>query len=609
MKLFNEKVLAGVLTAAFVLGGSTMSAMASGTPGKYTSGTAVSETDTKWTDWVKEWGAVSSDYEKVSIAPGADETQLNFAWYSHAGNGQAATPVVHWADNPDMKNEQVFKGTFGKVTDKKVDLTGGTPYNYNHVTVTGLKENKTYYYTVEKDGKETEPRAFSTAKDFDDTQLLFIGDPQIGASNTQTQDGTELKEGEGAANTAARNDSFNFDRTLDIATKQNPNASFIISAGDQIQQTGQPKEDEYAGLLNASALQRLPFAPTIGNHDTLNPDFSYHFNTPNATEYGQTAAGGDYYYAYGKAVFVVLNLNNYNCAEHEKAIQEALAAYPDAAWRIVTVHQDVYGTSNSDDMILRTQLTPIFDKYGIDVVLQGHSHTYCRTNLLESDAQAHMAFVAKKDEQGNYDTNTVVAPETGEEIVIWSDKEDAADKARKQTYLDENACYVMQVVDGTDVTNPSGTLYVTENSSSGSSFYSYDATQQNYINKRSQNWLPCYSVIDYDNDSFTISTYEITSEGHVQPIDKSFTIHKTGAASNVPKSSLSGRVNLADGGEKFVVKSETAPAVCAGSQGATVDLVQAWDAKTKTGVYRARKLSGGTAGIYANGVKLFEVTA
>lgn len=52
-------------------------------------------------------------------------------------------------------------------------------------------------------------------------------------------------------------------------------------------------------------------------------------------------------------------------AEHQKTIEEAVKAYPDAKWRIVTIHQDIYGSgldhSDTDGMILRTQLTPVFD--------------------------------------------------------------------------------------------------------------------------------------------------------------------------------------------------------------------------------------------------------
>ena len=60
-------------------------------------------------------------------------------------------------------------------------------------------------------------------------------------------------------------------------------------------------------------------------------------NKNNNTENGKTQAGGDYYYSYGEGLFIVLNTNNYNVAEHQKTIEEAVKAYPDAKWRIVTV--------------------------------------------------------------------------------------------------------------------------------------------------------------------------------------------------------------------------------------------------------------------------------
>ena len=60
-------------------------------------------------------------------------------------------------------------------------------------------------------------------------------------------------------------------------------------------------------------------------------------------------------------------------AEHQKTIEEAVKAYPDAKWRIVTIHQDIYGSgldhSDTDGMILRTQLTPVFDANDIDMTI------------------------------------------------------------------------------------------------------------------------------------------------------------------------------------------------------------------------------------------------
>ena len=85
--------------------------------------------------------------------------------------------------------------------------------------------------------------------------------------------------------------------------------------------------------------------------------------------------------------------------------QEAVASDPDAAWRVVTIHQDIYGTgldhSDTDGMILRTQLTPIFDEYDIDVVLQGHDHTYSRSKLLYGDGQTHGTYEFQLNADGS----------------------------------------------------------------------------------------------------------------------------------------------------------------------------------------------------------------
>ena len=70
------------------------------------------------------------------------------------------------------------------------------------------------------------------------------------------------------------------------------------------------------------------------------------FTTRTRPVTAKTEAGGDYYYSYGSGLFIVLNTNNYNVAEHEKAIQEAVASDPDAAFRIVTIHQDIYGSGS-----------------------------------------------------------------------------------------------------------------------------------------------------------------------------------------------------------------------------------------------------------------------
>ena len=480
----------------------------------------------EWTAWTEEWNTVATDYTQVSLTPGEDETELNFAWYS-LDNGSAATPVVHFGT--DRNSLQSYTGTAGDVD---TSLTDGVAYHYNHVTVTGLEPNTTYYYTVEKNGVQTEVETYET-QSFDTVKMLYVGDPQIGASKGQPQGGETLAAESGAANTAARNDAFGWNRTLEAALAQDPDVSFIISAGDQVNKTGQAKEEEYAGYLSPDVLAGLPVATTIGNHDSLNADYMYHFNNPNATEYGATQAGGDYYYSYGNGLFIVLNTNNYNVAEHEQAIQEAIASDPNAAWRIVTIHQDIYGSgldhSDTDGMILRTQLTPIFDEYDIDVVLQGHDHTYSRSKLLYGDGQTHGAYEFQLNADGSdYDWDHAYDINASTQIPLYPEDGDTAGQTLLDSFQADNHCYTIETTVGNTVVDPNGTLYMTANSASGSKYYELISAQQDYIAERSQNWLPSWSVITLSEDSFSIDTYQLTADGQTEKIDETFTIRKTG---------------------------------------------------------------------------------
>ena len=503
----KKRLLTGAVCGALLVG-TAIPALAATV--HYNDGAAVGGS-AEWTAWTQEWDSVATDYTKVSMTPGADETELNFAWYSK-DEGKAATPVVHFGT--DRNNLRTFTG---KAADVDADLTDGQAYDYNYVTVTGLQENTTYYYTVEKNGVQSEVETYRTHS-FSTVKMLYVGDPQIGASKGQPQGSETLSGDSGAANTAARNDAFGWNRTLEAAVAQDPDVSFIISAGDQINKTGKPKEEEYAGYLSADALTYLPVATTIGNHDSLNPDYQYHFNNPNATDYGTTAAGGDYYYSYGNGLFIVLNTNNYNVAEHKQAIAEAVASDPDAAWRIVTIHQDIYGTgldhSDTDGMILRTQLTPIFDQYDIDVVLQGHDHTYSRSKLLYGDGQTHGTYEFQLNAEGtDYDWDNAYNTQTSTQIPLYPQDGDANGQTLLNNFQADNRCYTIETTTGNTVTNPNGILYMTANSASGSKFYELISGQQDYIAERSQNWLPSWSVITMDADTFSIDTFTLNKTG------------------------------------------------------------------------------------------------
>ena len=43
-----------------------------------------------WESWKAEWEAVKNDWTQVSLTPGSDFSQLNFAWYSKKDNSDTA---------------------------------------------------------------------------------------------------------------------------------------------------------------------------------------------------------------------------------------------------------------------------------------------------------------------------------------------------------------------------------------------------------------------------------------------------------------------------------------------------------------------------------------
>ena len=81
----------------------------------------------------------------------------------------------------------------------------------------------------------------------------------------------------------------------------------------------------------------------------------------------------------------------------------------------------------------------------------------------------------------------------------------------------------VEETDGEVAVNPEGILYMTANSSSGSKYYDLVPRMQTYIANRWQEDVPTYSVIDIDDDSFTINTYRTDTD---EKIDDTFTIVK-----------------------------------------------------------------------------------
>ena len=539
MRKFMWKKAAAAAMTATILATSATVLQAAAPPDGYTNAQDTVEAyGGAYSNWMTKWNStISKDREQISLSPGSDNSSVNFAWYTKKSAGVQKLKI---AENKRLTNAKVYEAEQTKaVTDKDE-----TEYVSNKVIATDLKANTTYYYSYQKDGQWTAPEKYTTDNG-SKFSFIFVGDPQIGSSNELK--GAATEEFYNAQSAAVANDAFNWNTTLNQAMEKTGNkASFVLSSGDQIQSTKKKSpnkaawgsEIEYRGYLSPDVLKNLPVATTVGNHDADNANYTYHFNTANASELGSNGkVGGDYWFKHDNALFIMLNTQDTNVEEHRQFIEQTVAANKDCKWRIVTLHQDIYGSaehSNEPEITnLRYQLAPIFEDNKVDVVLTGHDHAYSRTQILKGGHKTTEYTDDEFDPMLDEDMDAGENPDT-----VYTAKEnikaDTTDPSQK-AYLN----YLNQVMDkdaiqqvtkkGTTVFNPTGILYMTAGSSSGSKYYDLVPRQQSYIANRWQQDVPTYSVIDITDTTFTINTYRTDTE---EKIDETFSIAKVNESDN-----------------------------------------------------------------------------
>jgi hypothetical protein len=157
-----------------------------------------------------------------------------------------------------------------------------------------------------------------------------------------------------------------------IASRSSFPYEFVLMMGDNLYGSEGPSayekkfERPYKPLLDSG----VKFYASLGNHDDPNQRFYKSFNM-----------NGERYYTFKPKdnIRIFALDSNYVDKMQLDWFEKQLAA-SGSDWKIVFFHHPIYssGGAHGSDEELRAQLEPLFLKYGVDAVFQGHEHFYER---------------------------------------------------------------------------------------------------------------------------------------------------------------------------------------------------------------------------------------
>ena len=259
----------------------------------------------------------------------------------------ANSVTVVWETDLPGRGEVAY-GEMGTATSRVSDPEVGQRHA---VTLVGLTPYTVYHYRVESGGAPlSEDFAFRTAAAPNQGGFTFVA---FGDTRTQHQMHQAVVA-----------------RILKLAP------DFVLHTGDLVEHGSAPHEWETFFEIERELLARAPLFPALGNHDGNDPHFFDLFYLP----------GNERWYAfdYGSARFICLQVDGIArfdpWSEQYTWLEETLAANTQP-WLFIAFHIPPYSSLREDavEIAVREALTPLFERYGVDIVFNGHHHEYQRS--------------------------------------------------------------------------------------------------------------------------------------------------------------------------------------------------------------------------------------
>ncbi len=322
---------------------------------------------------------ISFDFDLIgqTAAPTASVTR---GAYLQMGTANAMT--VRWRTNIATDSRVQFGTTQGSLSQTADDALLTTEHE---IRLTGLNANTKYFYSI---------GSTSATLDGNDANHFFFTSPNTGQADPYR---IWILGDSGTANAnaqAVRNAYLNYTGTT--------YTNLLLMLGDNAYNNGTDTEYQTAVFdMYPTTLRQTPLWSTIGNHDTAqstnppaNLPYFQMFTLPTGTEGGGVASGTEKYYSfnYGNIHFICLDSMTSSRAVGSPMLTwlESDLSQNIQPWVVAFWHHPPYtkGSHNSDTetqlIEMRTNVLPILESWGVDLVLAGHSHSYERSFLIDS---------------------------------------------------------------------------------------------------------------------------------------------------------------------------------------------------------------------------------
>jgi len=246
-----------------------------------------------------------------------------------------------------------------------IDTTSGTsgPRQKHHVVVDSLEPSTRYYYEVVNNGVRMQSEEDTrTARRNNETRFSFLvlGDSGVG-TETQQRVSNEMRR--------SMNES---------------EADFVVHVGDVHQGSGDYYDNIYFKPYR-DIIKNVNVFTVLGNHDVITDNGAVYLDDFHLPKNNAESTERYYSYRWGHAYFIALDTNiDYapGSAQHTFLI-EALTSEErkSATWTFVSAHHPPwteYWTDYFGDERVQEHLVPVFETHGVDMVMNGHTHSYER---------------------------------------------------------------------------------------------------------------------------------------------------------------------------------------------------------------------------------------